>query len=104
MPYGKPVAIKGTILEKPTYGLRVYTYNAYTSTGKKVVQFEVSNISEYNFWVKMLHPEDPKDGVVRKKLLKEGYDDLGPYFGFNYYGDFQIIYLFQLTPDRIIKK
>jgi len=98
------VPVKGTIFEKPTYGLRVYSYNLWKPEGKEVVQFEVTQSSAFTVWVRMLYPKDPRDFVIRKKILKDGQDGLGTYFGFNYYGDFQLIYLDSLIPDKIIKK
>ena len=104
MPYGKRVPVKGTILEKGKDGLWVYSYYYWTPEGKDVVQFEITKTSEYNIWVRMLYPDDPKDYNIRKKILKDNNDGKGVYFGFNYYGLFQQIHLDNLQHDKIILK
>jgi hypothetical protein len=82
----------------------VFTYNVWRMEGRIIEQFEIFKTSDHNIWVNMLYPKDPKDGVVRKKVLKDDNDGFGAYFGFNYYGNFQKIYLDFLEKDKIIKK
>ena len=104
MVYGRRVPVEGTILEKGKDGLWVYSYYYWTPEGKDVVQFEILKTSDCTIWVRMLYPDIPKDGVIRKKILKDNDDGMGVYFGFNYSGPFQIIYLDCLEHDKIILK
>ena len=80
----------------------VFTYNSWSVEGKQEIQFEVNEWSKNNIWVKMLFPQDKKDGVERKRILKDKGD--GVYFKFNNSGPFQRIYLSLLKKDKIIKK
>jgi len=105
MVWGRRVPVKGTVLEKGKNGLWVFSYNYWSPKGREVVQFEILNkSSDCTIWVRMLYPEDPKDGVIRKKVLKDNDDGLGIYFGFNYTEKFRKIYLDCLKHDKIIIK
>lgn len=79
----------------------VFTYNTWSMEGKQFIQFEVNNWSKNNIWVKILSPIDKKDGVERKRILKDKGD--GVYFKFNNSGAFQRIYLDRLKKDKIIR-